>query len=247
MWLSAQFRDDPPQRRGDFAFHLNRFRGFVQTLGPADKNLSSWWLKGWTEQQARLFPVFEPDGTPTSTALAVLAQKHRSEDRGLKIIGMWNGLLDGPAAADAALDFDSEFSGDIVELSIGDPETPPPWLTDVQARIALVSALARSYAPYYVIAGSRGYFSKEVFEDKPGVNAMLYLPRVITPQQVPEAAALVAVDDPRGRRLGTIVVSVSDEPFSANNPRHVRAANELEIRLVDEDLLPNYADFLRPQ
>lgn len=228
-------------------FHLNRFRGFLQTLGPADKSLSRWWLKGWTEQQARLFPVFEPDGTPSATALAVLTEEYRGMDKGLTIIGMWNGLLEGPAAADAALDFDSEFSGNVVELTLGGSETPPPWLTDVQARIALVSALARTYAPYYVIAGSRGYFSKEVFEDKPGVNAMLYLPRVITPRQVPEAAALVAVDDPRGRRLGTIVVSVSDEPFSANNPRHVRAANELEIRLVDEDLLPNYADFLRPQ
>ena len=54
---------------------------------------------------------------------------------------------------------------------------------------------------------------RAVFEDEPGVNRMLYLPRALTAQQLPEAAALVAVDDARGRRLGTIVVSVADEVF----------------------------------
>ena len=121
----------------------------------------------------------------------------------------------------------------------------PPWLDNLQAQLQLVSELARDYKPYYVMAGSRAYFSKAVFEDKLGVNWMLYLPRVLTAQQVPEAAALVPVDDARGQRLGTIVVSVADEVFSADNPAHVRAANLIEIRLVDQDLLPSYAAFRR--
>lgn len=42
--------------------------------------------------------------------------------------------------------------------------------------------------------------------------------------------------------IGTIVVSVTDAVFSLDNPEHVEVANRIEIRLVDQDLLPAYAD-----
>ncbi|WP_335662484.1 hypothetical protein [Burkholderia pseudomallei] len=41
---------------------------------------------------------------------------------------------------------------------------------------------------------------------------------------------------------GTIVVSITDAPFSLDNPEHVAIANRIEIRLVDQDLLPAYVD-----
>ena len=44
------------------------------------------------------------------------------------------------------------------------------------------------------------------------------------------------------QQLGTIIVSVTDEPFSIENPAHLKIANDIEIRLVDQDLLPRYAD-----
>ncbi len=246
MWYRAKFRDDPPARQGDFSFHLDRFWSFLQSLRPEDKGLSQWWLKGWTEQEARLFPVFEQDGTPTATALAVLTNEYLGSEQEPKEIDMWNGRLDGLAPASVSLDMDDDdYAGNAVDLTIGGFEASPPWLASVEAHLQMVSGLARTYKPYYVMAGSRAYFSKAVFEDKPGVNWMLYLPQEITARQVPEAEALVAVDDARGRRLGTIVVSVADEVFSADNPRHVEAANHIEIRLVDQDLLPSYADFRR--
>jgi hypothetical protein len=43
-------------------------------------------------------------------------------------------------------------------------------------------------------------------------------------------------------QLGTIIVSVSDEPFSLDNPEHKKVANDIEIRLVDQDLLPRFTD-----
>lgn len=85
-----------------------------------------------------------------------------------------------------------------------------------------------------------------VFKDRPGVGWMLYLPQVLTVQQVPEARALVPVmgKDAKGKdkQLGTIIVSVTDEPFSDENPEHVKIANAIEIRLVDQDLLPLFTD-----
>lgn len=70
--------------------------------------------------------------------------------------------------------------------------------------------------------------------------------RVLTVQQVPEARALVPVmgKDEKGKdkQLGTIIVSVTDEPFSDENPEHAKIANAIEIRLVDQDLLPRFTD-----
>ncbi|QBL87300.1 hypothetical protein EYA88_23285 [Burkholderia pseudomallei] len=84
-------------------------------------------------------------------------------------------------------------------------------------------------------------YEKQVFDDKPGVGWMLYLPKVITQQQVPEARALIPVPA-KGKQTGTIIVSVTDAPFSVDNPEHVAIANRIEIRLVDQDLLPAYVD-----
>ena len=65
---------------------------------------------------------------------------------------------------------------------------------------------------------------------------MLYLPTAIASEALPEAAELVPVTE-NGRQTGTIIVSVSDEVLSADNPDHVQIANAIETRLADQDLL----------
>ncbi|WP_454688518.1 hypothetical protein [Achromobacter aloeverae] len=71
---------------------------------------------------------------------------------------------------------------------------------------------------------------------------MLYLSRVITAEQVPEAQALIPVPVGGKKQTGTIIVSVADEVFSSDNPRHVELTPQIEVRLADQDLLPRYAD-----
>ena len=71
---------------------------------------------------------------------------------------------------------------------------------------------------------------------------VLYLPQVITAQQVLEAQALIPVPAAGKKQTGTIIVSVADEVFSLDNPSHVELANHIEMRLVDQDLLPCYVD-----
>ncbi|WP_231749002.1 MULTISPECIES: immunity 52 family protein [Burkholderia] len=85
------------------------------------------------------------------------------------------------------------------------------------------------------------YAVKQVFDDKPGLGWMLYLPKILTPQQTPEARVLIPVPE-KGKQTGTIIVSVTDAPFSVDNPEHVAIANRIESRLVDQDLLPAYVD-----
>lgn len=61
------------------------------------------------------------------------------------------------------------------------------------------------------------YAVKQVFDDKPGLGWMLYLPKILAPQQTPEARVLIPVPE-KGKQTGTIIVSVTDAPFSVDNP-----------------------------
>jgi hypothetical protein len=81
------------------------------------------------------------------------------------------------------------------------------------------------------------YTDHRVFPKRPGAGWMLYLPQPIANKQLPEAAELVPVME-GDKQKGTIIVSVSDNVFSVDNPEHVKIANAIEIRLADQDLLP---------
>ncbi|MBR8184604.1 immunity 52 family protein [Burkholderia ambifaria] len=88
----------------------------------------------------------------------------------------------------------------------------------------------------------QAYQTYQVFDDKPGVGWMLYLPKLITAQQVPEARELISVPEAGRLHTGTIIVSLPDAVFSVSNSEHVEIANRIEIRLVDQNLLPAFAD-----
>lgn len=71
---------------------------------------------------------------------------------------------------------------------------------------------------------------------------MLYLPKVITAQQVPDAPTLIPVPEAGRKQTGTIIVGVTDDVLAVDNPEHIQIANCIEIHLVDQNLLPRYAD-----
>ncbi|AMR79841.1 Imm52 family immunity protein [Cupriavidus nantongensis] len=104
----------------------------------------------------------------------------------------------------------------------------------------VLSEAVKIWRPLLATVDTRTYDG--VFPDRPGVGWMIYLPTILTEQHVPEARALVSVLDENNKQIGTIVVSVTDAPFSGTDPEHVRSANAIEVRLVDQDLLPRYID-----
>lgn len=115
-------------------------------------------------------------------------------------------------------------------------------LTHYDGMLSFVKGLLDIWAPASIEVGPYKYFSmQQAFPNKPGAGWMLYLPLEITARQLPEARALVPVMNGR-KQTGTIVVSVANEAFSADNPEHVKAANAIEVRLADQGLLPQYKD-----
>lgn len=244
MNILAQFRDPPDFANvADFDVHLRRLWALVEVLASKDDRLAQWYLTGETEEEARLYPVFEAPGFPSSVILAVLSTRYEGKKKSRpKVVGFWNGHNDSVDGAQLKLSIDTGPMPSEVEIDLPEQAVPMQRLGNCIAMQDVVSAIARSYDPAYVSVAPRAYFEKQVFDDKPGVGWMLYLPKVLTVQQVPEARALIPVPEAGRKQMGTIIVSVTDDVFSVDNPEHVEVANRIEIRLVDQDLLPRYSD-----
>jgi hypothetical protein len=242
MQFVAQFREKPDVDQADYAFHLKRLWPIIEVLASKDQRLGEWFLKGDTEDEARLYRVYEASATPTSAVLAVLREKYRGEEQLAKTIGMWNGRTLKKDGAALSLVVDTGHMPRNFDLSVGEENAASSRLGGFESVAQVVAAIADAYGAAYVTAGSRKYAAKQVFDDKPGVGWMLYLPKVVTAQQLPEARALIPVPEAGRKQTGTIIVSVTDAVFSVNNPEHIEVANRIEIRLVDQDLLPRYTD-----
>lgn len=221
----------------DVARQLQELHEFARVVGDFSPLLQHWFLSSdKSKNDALLYEAFDANG-PTTAALAVLNQKSKGVTD-IRSISLWNGAESDAETATLSSRVNVLGRPDTVEFAmritpeVTEWELPLRWL---QRAIAIWRPSVGTYGPYW-------YSDHKVFEDRPGVGWMLYLPKVLTVQQVPEARALVPVLGEDKKPVGTIIVSITDEPFSENNPEHVKVANAIETRLVDQDLLPRYAD-----
>lgn len=242
--ILAQFHSPPDfAKSGDFVAHLKRMWAVTDVLAQNDTRLAAWYLQADTEDEARRYSVFEGPCVPSTAALAVLSQRYKGEASFAKVVGIWNGHTDTNEAT-VSLAMDTGVLPEEIEIDVPvqSEHGEVVGFGDFAAMTALVVLIVNTYRPLYVSVGPREYFHKQVFDDRPGVGWMLYLPRIITMQQVPEARALISVPERGKNQTGTIIVSITDAVFSIDNPEHIEIANRIEIRLVDQDLLPRYAD-----
>ncbi|HDR9337096.1 immunity 52 family protein [Burkholderia multivorans] len=102
-----------------------------------------------------------------------------------------------------------------------------------------MAAAAKGFLPGAISAAPDSYVEKQAYPDRPGVGWMIFLPLELSAQQIPEAQEIIPVlSDDGQKRLGTILVSIKDEVFSADNEEHLAAAHNIEARLISMDLLP---------
>ncbi|MBU9486141.1 immunity 52 family protein [Burkholderia multivorans] len=233
MKITSRFRD-PQHDASDLPVVFEQLGSVAQAIHAHAPQLSQWFLTGDLKEEARLYPAFE-DWKPTTAALAVLRTEFEGAEHRPQIISLWDGGDDQRTGATLTYLVATKERPKKIEADFNDERL----LTAHQAA-AIVEALVQQTVPAYVTVEPQGYVDKQVFDDKPGVGWMLYLPKVITQQEVPEARALIPVPS-SGKQIGTIIASVIDGTFSIENPEHVEVANRIEIRLVDQDLLPQYA------
>lgn len=237
MEINAQFRDTTLSPT-DFATVLIRLGTVIDSIAKRHGELEKgrWRLKAESQHEATLYSAFDGDG-PSPAALAVLKEQFKtSKDQ--TFVALWDGNETSTAGGSMTCHVGPQ--GELNSVAIALAGEPGP--IDLDTLTGVVMQVTEGFNPAYVEVSPPDYFEKRVFDDKPGVGWMLYLPKIITVQQVPEARALIAVRDASGKQTGTIIVSVTDAVFSADNPEHIEIANRIEIRLVDQDLLPRYAD-----
>ncbi|WP_080426406.1 Imm52 family immunity protein [Burkholderia ubonensis] len=202
---------------------LWRFAKLLESVG---LNMSQWLVNGDSATLA-----FDS----TSPTPALIRSASDDPESPIQFADVWNGI-EGKGAAGLVSKYRMKRrSGfDFRAVDVNGLKFYRSVADLVEGALGIWPSLLVEVAPY-------AYSDEKVFFDRPGVGWMLYLPKRIETEQVPEARMMRHVRDVNGTE-GTIVVSVIDGPFDVANSEHVKVANAIEIRLADQDLLPRYAD-----
>ncbi|GAA5013690.1 immunity 52 family protein [Massilia kyonggiensis] len=207
----------------------------LETLGHP---LDQWFPPADTEANSLLNTAFTELG-PSTAALAMAKADSDNLATDLRTLGVWNGKEDEGAIAYTATYNTGPFPSTLNFSSKG-----AAVLRDRSNVIKLVLAIVNMWKPMVVQIAPGGYLQKSVFPDRPGAGWMLYLPFAINAQQIPEAADVIKImDDKSKTQRGSLIVTVA-ETFDLQNPEHIKKANAIETRLVDQDLLPTNSDFV---
>lgn len=240
--LEIRFRDDVIGG-SSIESQMGRIFELLRETASLDPLLrpAQWLIATGEKDSSYLYQAFDDKG-PTTAALAVLRENNKGSTA-LQNFVLWNGEEDQTKGASITCLFNRQ-DGRSSSLTFGMDSEPDDFRLENAANgIKLLTEAVQVYKPLCCAFSPEQYDA--VFPDRPGVGWMLYLPRVLTVQQVPEARALVPVmgkQTGKDKQIGTIIVSVIDQPFSDENPEHVKIANAIEIRLVDQDLLPRYTE-----
>src|ERR1700744_2012390 len=177
-------------------------------LAPLDFPIDDWYPPADTPEHSLLNPAFDKnDFTPAALA-ALRAEKQEHETPELRSFGVWNGK-----EGDGGIVFESTPS-----VMRGNPlcsfklqSKRVSSLCDSKQVLRLIRGLLEIWPASAVEVGPYKYFSmQQLFPNRPGAGWMLYLPRVLSVNQVPEARSLIPVMEGK-KQTGTIIVSVIDE------------------------------------
>lgn len=241
--INAVFSCPNAEKSLDFRTNVELISPIIKFIQQTDRLGKDWLLLEDSEAESLLYPAFGASGELTEAAEAVLETEFKGKN--IRHLVAWDGDPSTDTGANIQFFFNNvdwpfwKISFDYAGQSI-------LRLGGFEKLIEFISICARTLRPRYITIAANSYFHKQVFKDRPGVGWMLYLPRVLTVQQVPEARALVPVlvrdQNGKDRQIGTIIASITDEPFSEENPEHVKVANAIEIRLADQDLIPLFSE-----
>ena len=222
---------------------LDALRPYAQWLGDHDPTMQRWWLGGDTLEEANRYEVFA-DGVNGHTAARAVVTAEFKKSRE-PVVFLWNGEEGDNKGSSLVLSVTETIFPSHITLKPSGP-IAGSRLGDYKQTAEFVAMLARDTdAACCFVYNSSGYFPKMTFKDRPSVGWMLYLPRVLTSQDVPEARALLPVIKDK-QQIGTIVVSVTDSVFDYRNPEHLTIVQAIETRLVSNEWLPTWAQMTKP-
>lgn len=160
--------------------------------------------------------------------------KGYEKDSPLFVEGVWDGVGDYSSAIEYRKMFIDQPNRVNVELHLVSEDKS----ISTKNFVNLFSSIACHFDCSYINAENKGYgfYDRNVFSDRVYVGWVLYLPHIVLPELISEAARTVPVFDGENQK-GTIIVS-TEEIFYGCNKYHIGKANDIEIRLLDLGLLP---------
>lgn len=206
MIITARFRDDALEPT-DFRAILERIAPIVAVLREKNPELGQWYLSTDTKETSLLYEAYE-DGQPGRAILAVLGEEFKSVGEPAHI-SLWDGNSNQKRGATLSVLMAFKGSPHSVVIRLYRAEE----LGDATSVVDVISVIARTLEPAFVAVAPKSYVVEKVFQDRPGVGWMLYLPCNLSTKEVPEAQALVPVKQEK-RQIGTIIVTLKDEIFS---------------------------------
>ncbi|WP_082230372.1 Imm52 family immunity protein [Pluralibacter gergoviae] len=227
------------------------FQGVTKQLDELLGTKRSWYEQGYSRKQALQYKIFTEDGLSED----VLARWENEYKKGYPnwTTGIWDGGSDEDSAGiDCYPSYSSTHRREkplslVISFSV---ELDQTIFNTKEMIDFLIFLLHSTDNCTYSCVESGGYsFSeiipkengcdevyKKVFPDRISCGWILFLPAIILPDLIPEAASVIPVLKDN-KQIGTIIVS-TEEIFDGNNKEHIGKANDIEIKLLDLGLLP---------
>lgn len=227
--LNIYFR---PNRALVLEEQLDELHRFLPALNQYSSDLGQWFLKGATVADALLYPLFEQGINPKALSKLQNAPDVASS---MRVLGFWNGLTEDHGASLRYL-YRGTNGGCIVTLEL----PPTRELNKEHEAKQLIQNAVEIWQPTAISLSTDAYGDQKTFTDRLPMGWLLYLAKNIEEEFIPEAAEIIpiSVDD---EITGALLISHSKH-FDDTDEQHLKLAKSIEIRLVDEDLLPRYSE-----
>ena len=228
--VNAYYKDTRPPGAELCLDELFYISGLIDVLLETKKK---WYEKGYSRKQALEHVVFNH-----KKAEPHVIERWRSrleKDYPLIIEGVWDGEIDSKICS---INYVKKHIEDVKKTNLDVSITCNEMDISLDKVIDLLISLVCDKGLIYAIVNTNGYWNNgnNVFPDRICVGWMIYIPSIILPALIPEAARIVPVFDGE-KQKGTIVVS-TEEVFDGDNKEHIGKANDIEIRLLELGVLP---------
>lgn len=236
LTISANFRTGIALPSIDDQYNdLWKLAKFLETVGfPLDE----WFPPAATPAASLLNQAFSATG-PSSAALSMSKADKANAASDLRIMGVWNGKEDSGGAA-----YTTTYNTSRIPSNLDFSAQDAGAFYDYRNVVKFIQSAIGLWNPMLVKVAPGGYGEKSIFPDRPPVGWMIYLPFEVSTRQVPEAAQVMPIMAADGKEYqGTLIVTTTDT-FDVDNPEHIKKANAIETRLVDQDLLPTLREFV---
>ncbi|KZP73763.1 hypothetical protein A3460_02600 [Enterobacter roggenkampii] len=192
-----------------------------------------WYETGYSRKQALEHVAFNKNGITEDTYQKWL--KRYVKDAPLFVESVWDGKDDD---CSSGISYRKMFFDEKNRVVVNSELNIPSNELTVSKIFDSITNIANEFKCSHISLETNGYtlHGRNVFPDRLSSGWMLYIPHVVLPELIPEAARVIPVMD-GNKQKGTIVVS-TEKIFDGNNKEHIGKANDIEIKLLDLGFLP---------